>query len=428
MSRPPQQQSIMNQVRADSVETAIGAHDDDTGTTDDPEMPADADKTSFYAVRQGRDVRFCIFLRWEDCQCQVQDCLEAEYSVFVEWQEAVDYVKVVAGSSKTSDPTTNPSTIHQTRKRKPTATTNKPAPPSKRQRGHQPLHETLVQGYQQCRGKGWRCADLGLTFREPHKKTAQAKYLQDLAELRGTLAVGTPPLELTPAEKRTIQNQSDHTILGPFSIRYLNHAWGVNRKYHNDMSSNDKATEQGSTPFTSCTIECRQAARMRYTAKKLFLNHRVDELTNESKLYSILDNNTDDTTNTNNNLPTTKPREQKRLYQHQAAQEWEQLSQSQKQHWEQQAIQHDQVQPTIEPKLIALLQKEPQRSTAKLVEDIGFWCGRTTISKWRLRWEQRKRKRGKKSAGTNTGSNTEPRDPDSTDNSAQPTDLSKLSS
>jgi hypothetical protein len=56
---------------------------------------------------------------------------------------------------------------------------------------------------------------------------------------------------------------------------------------------------------------------------------------------------------------------------------------SQETMWEKERI-HDLEQPTIKAKLLAALQADPTRpTTAILVQDIAFWCGITTVAKWR---------------------------------------------
>jgi hypothetical protein len=98
-----------------------------------------------------------------------------------------------------------------------------------------------------------------------------------LQELRGYLAVGEGTA-VPDSDAATI----DHFIRNPHSIRYFNHAWGVNRKYHNDYEDELFAPPTPPTPareaFTSCSIENRQAAKMRFTAKKLYIADRVDAL------------------------------------------------------------------------------------------------------------------------------------------------------
>lgn len=363
---------------------------------------------SFYAVRKGRHVQHCIFLRWNDCEAELKECGDADYAVFAQWQQAVDYLRVGSSSLRagrgaaacegavnvttTTTAAAAPKPKQKTQKKNSNPVTTKNSPNgskenhnattnSNKKHPKTPLHETLLEGYQQCRSKGWRCQDLGLSFREPHKSNTQSKYLQDLAELRGFLAASSSStaVNLSKSQKRSILDQSDHSVLHPVSIRYLNHAWGVHRKYHNDLQdklqANPAATETN-TAFASCTIECRQAARMRYTPKKLFLNHRVHELTQKS-------------------LPQHQKatKEQQRLFQKAAAQEWDTTTQQQ---WKQAAVQHDLEWPTIEPTLVSKLRHDPRRPTALLVQDIGGWCGRTTVAKWRQRWESSKSNHNKR--------------------------------
>ncbi|CAB9500938.1 expressed unknown protein [Seminavis robusta] len=374
--------------------------------------------------------------------------------------------KASASRHKKSDTaaTTNSSTANGNNNNHKTSTKND------RNRYYEPLHKLLLEGYLQCKPKAWRRDQLGLSFREPHKQTTQTRYLQDLMELRGFLAASpnVAYLQLTPEKRKTIKAQSDHTILNPHSIRYLNHAWGVNRKYHNDLDDKLHAATSTTTPpkdttaFTSCTIEHRQAARMRYTAKKLYIHHRVEALTNESRLYNLFRgrNNqstttTRETTNTNimgvttttnNNsenengtanddnddnkeqqlimTPSMAGRDQKRKWQHQAAQEWDAMTEAEREPWIEKERLHDLEQPHIKVKLMAALKENPQRPTAKLVEDIDFWCGRTTIAKWRQTYQSISARGGTKRtirAATNNKRNLVPRQRQITNNSTNAT-------
>ena len=63
--------------------------------------------------------------------------------------------------------------------------------------------------------------------------------------------------------------------------------------------------------------------------------------------------------------------------------DWEVLSDKDKLFWEEQEQAHDLKQPEIIQILEESLAKNPKRSAKKLSEDIGFWCGKTTIGKWK---------------------------------------------
>jgi len=46
----------------------------------------------YYAVRQGRTVKSCVFIFWSDCKEQVEGCKNAEYSVFDDLNAAAEFV------------------------------------------------------------------------------------------------------------------------------------------------------------------------------------------------------------------------------------------------------------------------------------------------------------------------------------------------
>jgi len=67
----------------------------------------------------------------------------------------------------------------------------------------------------------------------------------------------------------------------------------------------------------------------------------------------------------------------------QARADWDRLSHQDQQYWVEQELLHDAQQPQIMRLLEASLARDPKRSAKKLSEDIGYWCGKTTIGKWK---------------------------------------------
>jgi hypothetical protein len=66
-----------------------------------------------------------------------------------------------------------------------------------------------------------------------------------------------------------------------------------------------------------------------------------------------------------------------------ARQDYETLSREDKTFWEEQERKHDERHPEVLAILESTLAKNPRRSAKKLSEDIGYWCGKTTIGKWK---------------------------------------------
>jgi hypothetical protein len=187
---------------------------------------------------------------------------------------------------------------------------------------------------------------------------------------------------------------------------YLNWSWGVGEAYHRYLAfqqrksshpanvpgakRNSKKTVAANSSkhpaCNTCVITNRDAARKRFTAKAMFVSFRVQQLAELKPVYGIkkedLPTRPDDD-DLDEKSPLVNGCSQNKDLMDEAREDWEMLSAKDRAYWLEQERIHDEKQPEIAGLLEKILQREPKRSAKKLSEDIGYWCGKTTIGKWK---------------------------------------------
>lgn len=58
-----------------------------------PKQERREDSSKYYAVRQGKDVKGCVFMAWEDCKPHVEGFDGAKFKAFNKWQHAAAYAR-----------------------------------------------------------------------------------------------------------------------------------------------------------------------------------------------------------------------------------------------------------------------------------------------------------------------------------------------
>lgn len=259
----------------------------------------------------------------------------------------------------------------------------------------------LLDGYKNGRPKGWRANDLFPERRQDRFKWEE-RYLQDVSQLKSYRAT-------KPTSARDVHNMK-HTsgIPNAFSLAYLNWSWGVGEAYHRYLSfqqrkvrpegkklrttKNNKlkvapANKSGHYSCNTCVITNREAARKRFSARAMFYSFRVQELA-EAKAMGrpkqlVPTRPRDFSDSMQNRSPLVNGCSRSKELMDEARADWEVLSDEDKLFWEQEEKKHDARQPEIVKILEKALARDPKRSAKKLSEDIGFWCGKTTIGKWK---------------------------------------------
>ena len=269
------------------------------------------------------------------------------------------------------------------------------------------LTEILYEGYKQNKPKGWRPASLFVGDRQD-RATWEFHYTQDLETLKN---------HRTNHGRMTREVHNPKHISGipnAYSAAYLNWSWGVGEAYHRYLAFQKRrrysraasgeparrrktiSTKIKSNPARNgdnqsasnrmCVITNREAAQKRFNARAMFISFRVQQLAElESNGIRKQD------------LPARPPKghmhsqqspllnvsNRTREWMEEAREDYEKLSNEDIEYWRDQERKHDERQPEIITILQAALAKDPRRSAKKLMEDIGYWCGKTTIGKWK---------------------------------------------
>lgn len=365
---------------------------------------------------------------------------KAEFSVFDKMEDAVLYVQSSGGGKAR-----NRSAIRKPqKKRKRTATLTFEVPESKKRKPEVPKHDLMLpekekldatamvtaneevqnycdnsiedapvaiqedsrelyvileEGYAQNRPKGWRSGFLFPDLQQDREAWG-ARYLQDVNILK-QYRHGRPSISRDVHNTKHISG-----VPNAFSLAYLNWAWGVGEAYHRYL-----AFQQKRRPFHKrrrkpikqkvkdwqdnaeiynlsrhgCVITNREAARRRFTAKAMFVSFRVQQLaeveTNGKRKEDLPGR--PGVSATKEQSPLVNGCSRKKEWMEEARADFDKLSDGDKAYWKEEERKHDERQPEILGILQAAMRKDSRRSAKKLSEDIGFWCGKTTIGKWK---------------------------------------------
>ena len=404
----------------------------------DVSPPLTDDRGEFYAIRQGKNVQNCIFASWESAKQHIEGCEGAVYNVFDKMEEAMLYIQVVGGRPSVSRETKATAVVSKKRVRNdpipfanllnqpstvaavvpPTFPTNynkengvvvEPAATKKSKvasvptladttfipkDGKKDLPETLEEGYKKNHPKGWR-ANMIFPSTRQDRELWESSYLNDIELLKTYRAS-------RPSNARDVHSMTHISgIPNAFSLAYLNWSWGVGEAYHRYLAfqqrknipkkkSRTKSNKVHVGPkkeasCNTCVITSREAARKRFTARAMFYSFRVQQLM-ETKATGIARQHLaehPDPLAPISQSPLVNGCNTSKKWMDQARADWEVLSEQAKRYWENQELLHDEKQPQIIRLLEESLANNPKRSAKKLSQDIGYWCGKTTIGKWK---------------------------------------------
>ena len=256
------------------------------------------------------------------------------------------------------------------------------------------LPETLEEGYKKNHPKGWR-ANMIFPGKRQDRELWESSYLNDIELLKTYRAS-------RPSNARDVHSMTHISgIPNAFSLAYLNWSWGVGEAYHRYLAfqqrknvpkkkSRTKSNRVHVGPRTdascnTCVITSREAARKRFTARAMFYSFRVQQLM-ETRATGIAREHLaehPDPLAPVRQSPLVNGCSTSKKWMDQARADWDVLSDQAKRYWDYQELLHDAKQPQIIRLLEESLAKNPKRSAKKLSQDIGYWCGKTTIGKWK---------------------------------------------
>jgi Caulimovirus viroplasmin len=261
------------------------------------------------------------------------------------------------------------------------------------------LPEILEDGYRKSLPKGWRANDI-FPARRQDRSRWEKRYSEDVASLKNYRAT-------KPSSARDVHNMRHASgIPNAFSLAYLNYSWGVGEAYHRYLAFQQRKTKPESSKHrtknnklkvapanrsnhyscSTCVITNRDAARKRFNAKAMFYSFRVQQLAELASLGLTKDQlpgRMEDGKDAQRKSPLVNGCSRSKELMDEARADWETLSDEDRAYWEEQERDHDARQPEIRRILEAALARDPKRSAKKLSEDIHFWCGKTTIGKWK---------------------------------------------
>lgn len=232
------------------------------------------------------------------------------------------------------------------------------------------IHAILSMGYASNRAKGWRAKDLGVSG-EGRQKSEHFKSLlrEDAKELKGYLSANPNPPNAHMIRGRKGSFKKRRSNYSPVSYRYLASAWGVGKNFPKKVL-NEKPQPSEPMPTTNPTqlsvIDSMEAAKTKYTAKNLFLYHRVRERMAEQEVFAY----------------NYGRQEQQHIFREEGKAEWALLGDSDRAYWESQARTKIARQPYIRDNIIEAMRANPSKSFQSISEDIGHWCSASTIHKW----------------------------------------------
>ena len=143
-----------------------------------------------------------------------------------------------------------------------------------------PLTTLLRKAHSSNRGKGWRAKDRGLDANTRFKSTEfKETTMKDHERVKGYLEGCPNKVNMHRQRGQNGKIKPRSTKFNPLSFHYLNHAWGVGknfiRKLEKESEAPPVATKPCNNPSRQSVIDHRAAARLRYTAKNLFVQNYV---------------------------------------------------------------------------------------------------------------------------------------------------------
>jgi hypothetical protein len=283
--------------------------------------------------------------------------------------------------------------------------------------GHENLAEYLEKSHSLHRAKGWRQDD----FADVDLRVATVKrelLLQDVIWLEEHLnergrRKGPKQAKgdsfnsnsfVRNSKSKSSNTDEDNDDNGrsekihPLTMRYLAYSWGIGKNTPKELlkranvhhvkvavpgvgaNSNAKIPEVWRQ---RSVIECRKTALKYYSAKNLYIRHRITERRRLSthhelekyKEHEDEDDDNDDDASSSGSFMLFQ-------YRNDTKKEWDALDKAAQEPWEQKAKWHDEMQPSVQQILVGQITNHPHRTYNDLAIDIGDWCGASTIQRW----------------------------------------------
>jgi hypothetical protein len=285
-------------------------------------------------------------------------------------------------------------------------TINSTYSPPERLFGHENLAEYLKSNHSLHRANGWRqddFPDFDLAVASVKRELLlqdimwMENYLNQKGRRKGPKQVSYGSFcSNSFVRKRDKDNNDDDEDEGyhraerihPLTMRYLAYSWGVGKNTPKELLKRVNYIG-GAVPVGSSTknqapwkqrsvIECRKTALTHYSAKHLYIRHRINErrrlnMHHEVEKYKKDDDDNDDAST--GSFLTHQCRED-------AKEAWDAMDEAAQRPWEQKAKWHDEMQPSVQQILVTQINIHPYRTYDQLAMDIGDWCGASTIQRW----------------------------------------------
>jgi hypothetical protein len=285
--------------------------------------------------------------------------------------------------------------------------------PPERLSGYDNLAEYLQKNHTLGRCKGWRqddFADLDLALASVKRDLLlrdvmwMEHYLNQKGRRKGPKQAKDGSFCSNSFVRNKNRDSSEHNNdddnndntrsekIHPLTMRYLAYSWGVGKNTPKELLKRVNGNSRGGTaPGGSGTnnpeawkqrsvIECRKTALKHYSAKHLYIRHRITErrrhtLHHELEKYKNEDDDDNDDASSSGSFLTYQ-------YRKDTKEEWDALDRAAREPWEQKAKWHDEMQPSVQQILVGQINNHPYRTYNDLAMDIGDWCGASTIQRW----------------------------------------------
>jgi hypothetical protein len=292
--------------------------------------------------------------------------------------------------------------------------------PPTRLNGHENLAEHLQKSHSLHRAKGWRQddfadVDLGAASvkrklllqdvmwmehylnkkgRRKGPKQAKGDSFNSNSFVRNNKSKSSNKINDDDNDDGTNRSEKIH----PLTMRYLAYSWGIGKNTPKELlkranvhsvgapapgvgsiASNPEVWKQRSV------IECRRTALKHYSAKHLYIHHRITERRRLSTYHELEKYNKredDDEDNDNDDPSTSSGSFLTYQYRQDIKADWDALDAAAREPWEQKAKWHDEIQPSIQRILTDEINNNPYRTYQELASGIGDWCGASTIQRW----------------------------------------------
>jgi hypothetical protein len=290
--------------------------------------------------------------------------------------------------------------------------------------GHENLAEYLQKNHSLHRAQGWRqddFADVDLAVASVKRKlllqdimwmehylnekgrrkgpkqakTAKGDYFHSNSFVRNKKSKSSNKINDNDNDDSTNRSETIH----PLTMRYLAYSWGIGKNTPKELLKRANIHSLGASApggvgssiannpevwKQRSVIECRRTASKHYSAKHLYVRHRIAErrrLSNQQELEKYNKYDGDDADNDNDDASSSGSFLTYQ-YRNSVKDEWDALDAAAREPWEQKAKWHDEMQPSIQRFLVGEINNNPYRTYQELASDIGDWCGASTIQRW----------------------------------------------